>query len=244
MPYIAGAFLTSYTKNQIVEEIRKFSVASVVPEIVDPSILYIELDSKIYYNSSLTNKGPDAIRSVAISNIQNYIKTSDTEKFGGKFRYSRFVSAIDNAERSIRSNLTTIILRKDFYPSLNNKTYYEICFNNPFDYDKDELALSSTGFIVQEFPSYTCYLEDNDGKVILYRLDSQTGTKITVNSNVGTINYLTGEIRLIDLTIIRGSFNDNKIEMRLRPQNNDIYAVRESFLDVDIAKSKFTIIQE
>ena len=239
-----AAFLTSYTKNQIVEEIRKFSVASVVPEIVDPSILYIELDSKIYYNSSLTNKGPDAIRSVAISNIQNYIKTSDTEKFGGKFRYSRFVSAIDNAERSIRSNLTTIILRKDFYPSLNNKTYYEICFNNPFDYDKDELALSSTGFIVQEFPSYTCYLEDNAGKVILYRLDSQTGTKITVNSNVGTINYLTGEIRLIDLTIIRGSFNDNKIEMRLRPQNNDIYAVRESFLDVDIAKSKFTIIQE
>jgi len=239
-----AAFLTSYTKNQIIEEIKKFSVASVVPEIVDPSILYIELNSKIYYNSSLTNNGPDAIRSLAISNIQNYIKTSDTEKFGGKFRYSRFVSAIDNAERSIRSNLTTIILRKDFYPSLNNKAYYEICFNNPFDYDKDELALSSTGFIVQEFPSYTCYLEDNDGKVILYRLDPQTGTKITVNSNIGTINYLTGEVRLIDLTIIRGSFNDNKIEIRLRPQNNDIYAVRESFLDIDIAKSKFTIIQE
>lgn len=236
--------LSSYTKNQIVNEIRKFSVASVVPEIVDPSILFIELISKIYYNSSLTNKDPDAIKGLAIQNIENYIKNSDTEKFGGKFRYSRFVSAIDSAERSIRSNLTTILMRKDFYPSLNNKTYYEICFNNPFDYDTDELALRSTGFIIQEFPSYTCYLEDRNGKVVLYRLDEQTGMKIDVMSNVGTINYATGEIKLFDLTIIRGSFNDNKIEIRLRPQNNDINAIRETFLDVDIAKSTFTIIQE
>jgi hypothetical protein len=239
-----AAFLTSYTKNQIIQEIRKFSVASVVPEIVDASILYVEMDSKIYYNPSLTNKTAESIKSLAISNIENYINTSDTEKFGGKFRYSRFVSAIDSSDKSIRSNLTTIIMRKDFYPSLNNKTYYEICFNNPFDYDTDQLALSSTGFVVQEFPAYTSYIEDRDGKVILYRLDSQTGTKITINPNIGTINYATGEIRLINLTIIKGSFNDNKIEIRLRPQNNDIYAVRESFLDVDITKSKFTIIQE
>ena len=239
-----AAYLSSYTKNQIIQEIRKFSVAAVVPEIVDASILYIELTSKIYYDNSLTNKTAESIRGLAIENIEKYIATSDTEKFGGKFRYSRFVSAIDSADRSIRSNLTTVILRKDFYPSLNNNTYYEICFNNPFDYDTDELALSSTGFVIQEFPSYTCYMEDRDGKVILYRLDPQTGTKITINSNIGSINYATGEIKLFNLTIIRGSFNDNKIEIRLRPQYNDINAIRETFLDVDIAKSTFTIIQE
>lgn len=239
-----AASLSSYTKNQIVQEIRKFSVASVVPQIIDPSILYIELNSKIYYTPSLTNKTPESVRGLAIENIENYIRTSDTEKFGGKFRYSRFVSAIDSADRSIRSNLTTVTMRKDFYPSLNNRTYYEICFNNPFDYDTDELALRSTGFKVQEYPQYTVYLEDHDGKVVLYRLDTQTGTKVTLNTNIGKINYTTGEIKIFDLTIIQGSFNDNKIELRLRPQNNDINAVRETFLDVDIAKSTFTIVQE
>jgi hypothetical protein len=239
-----AAYLTSYTKRKIETEIRKFSVGSVTPEIIDPSILYIELNSKIYIQSSLTNKSPDAIRSIAIKNIENYIKNSDTEKFGGKFRYSRVVSAIDSADKSIRSNLTQVIMRKDFYPSLNNKAYYELCFNNPFDYDNDQLALSSTGFVVQEYPNYTCYVEDRDGKVVLYRLDPQTGIKIVLNSNIGTINYVTGEIRMYDVTIIKGTFDDNRIEIRLRPQYNDIVAIREMFLDVDIATSKFTIIQE
>ena len=239
-----AAYLTSYTKRKIETEIRKFSVGSVTPEIIDPSILYIELNSKIYVQSSLTNKSPDAIRSIAIKNIENYIKNSDTEKFGGKFRYSRVVSAIDSADKSIRSNLTQVTMRKDFYPSLNNKAYYELCFNNPFDYDNDQLALSSTGFVVQEYPNYTCYVEDRDGKVVLYRLDPQTGIKIVLNSNIGDINYVTGEIRMYDVTIIKGTFDDNRIEIRLRPQYNDIVAIREMFLDVDIATSKFTIIQE
>lgn len=238
-----SAFLTSFTKNRIQQEIRKFSVASVIPEIIDPSIIYIELNSKIYYNRSATNKNPDDIRKLSIQNIENYIKNSDTEKFGGKFRYSRFVSTIDSAESSIRSNLTTVIMRKDFYPSLNNVTYYELCFNNPFDYDTDELALSSTGFIVQKYPSYTCYLEDRDGKVVLYR-NNEYGIKEILNSSVGDINYVTGEIKLYNLTIIKGSFNDDKIEVRLRPQFNDIVAKREIFLDVDIAMSTFTVIQE
>lgn len=239
-----AAALTSYTKRKIESEIKKFSVGSVTPQIIDPSILYIELKSKIYFQSSLTNKTPDAIRSSVIKNIESYIKNSDTEKFGGKFRYSRLVSAIDSTDRSVRSNLTEVIMRKDFYPSLNNKAYYELCFNNPFDYDNDQLALSSTGFIVQEYPNYTCYIEDRDGKVVLYRLDPQTGIKIVLNSNLGKINYATGEIQLFDVTIIKGSYDDNKIEVRLRPQYNDIVAIREMFLDVDIAKSTFTIVQE
>ena len=239
-----AAFLTSFTKRQIQNEIKKFSVGSVTPEIIDSSILYIELKSKIYFQSSLTNKKPDAIRSAIIKNVESYLKNSDTEKFGGKFRYSRLVSAIDSTDKSVRSNLTEIIMRKDFYPSLNNKAYYELCFNNPFDYDNDELALTSTGFVVQEYPNFTSYIEDRDGKIVLYRLDSQTGTKIILNSNIGNINYVTGEVQMFDVTIIKGSFDDNRIEVRLRPQFNDIIAIREMFLDVDIAKSTFTIIQE
>ena len=239
-----AAFLTSFTKRQIQNEIKKFSVGSITPEIIDSSILYIELKSKIYFQSSLTNKKPDAIRSAIIKNVESYLKNSDTEKFGGKFRYSRLVSAIDSTDKSVRSNLTEIIMRKDFYPSLNNKAYYELCFNNPFDYDNDQLALTSTGFVVQEYPNFTSYIEDRDGKIVLYRLDSQTGTKIILNSNIGNINYVTGEIQMFDVTIIKGSFDDNRIEVRLRPQFNDIIAIREMFLDVDIAQSTFTIIQE
>ncbi len=237
-------YLSSYTKNLILTEIKKFSVASVVPELVDASVIFVELYSRIFYDQTITNQTSDAIKGKVIENSSKYIESSDTEKFGGKFRYSKFISTIDSSDRSIRSNLTDIVMRKDFYPSLNNNAYYELCFSNPFDDDIDTQTLTSTGFVVQQYPNYVVYLEDRGEKIVLYRLDSQTGDKIVLNESQGLINYAKGELRIYNLNIIKGTFSDNKIEVRLKPQYNDIIAKREIFLDVDIDKSSFTLIQE
>lgn len=238
------AYLSTYSKKLITDELRKFSVGSVTPEIIDPSIIYIELYSSIYYNQGETTFSANDIKQRVIDNIKNYISKSDTEKFGGKFRYSKYVGVIDASDRSIKSNLTNILMRKDFYPSLNNSTYYELCFNNPFDDDVDTFTLASTGFTVQEYPNYTVYLQDSGENISLYRLDPQTSDKIILNPTQGVINYTKGEVKLYNLNIIKGSFSDNKIEVRLKPQYNDIVAKRETYLDVDIDKSSFTLIRE
>ena len=237
-------FLSSYSKRLIIDEIKKYSVASVTPEIIDPSIIFIEANSRIFYNPSSTNVSPEALKKEILLNLEKYIFESSTEKFGGKFRYSKFVSTIDSTDRAIKSNLTDITMRKDFYPSLNNKAYYEFCFSNPFDDDIDTQTLTSTGFVVQEYPSDIVYIEDRNEKIVLFKYDSQTQTKIILNPNVGSINYKDGEIKIPALTIIKGTFSDNKIEIRLKPQFNDIVAKRQIFLDVDIDKSTFTLIQE
>lgn len=239
-----AAFLSSITKQKIKEDLKKYMVASVTPEIIDPSILYVELDSKIYYDTSKTEESIEQIRTKVISNVEGYIAKSDTEKFNGKFRYSKFVGVIDDADRSINSNLTTVTMRKDFYPQINSKFYYEVCYQNAFYIDCDEPVMSSTGFVVSEYPTRTVYLEDRNGKIVLYRLDPLTGSKIVLNDSQGDINYEKGEIMLYDLTIIKGSFVDNKIELRVKPRSNDIVAKREVYLDVDIPKSKFQVYQE
>jgi len=238
------SFLSSYTKSVILQELRKYSVGAITPEIVDPSIIFVELISRIFYDQSQTNLTSDQVKQKVISNVANYINLSDTEKFGGKFRYSKSISTIDASDRSIRSNLTDIRMRKDFYPSLNNSAYYEFCFNNPFDDDIDVQTLVSTGFVVQQYPNYVVYIEDRDSKVVLYRLDPQTGDKIILNGEQGEIDYVKGDVRLYNLNIIKGSFSDNKIEIRLKPLYNDIIAKRQVYLDVDIEKSSFTLIQE
>lgn len=237
-------FLSSYTKGIILQELKKYSVAAITPEIVDPSIIFVELFSRVFYDQSQTNLTSDQVKQKVIANLTNYIELSGTEKFGGKFRYSKAISTIDASDNSIRSNLTEIRMRKDFYPSLNNSAYYEFCFNNPFDDDIDVQTLVSTGFVVQQYPNYIVYIEDRDSKVVLYRIDSQTGDKIILNSEQGEIDYAKGDVRLYNLTIIKGSFLDNKIEIRLKPQYNDIIAKRQVYLDVDIEKSSFTLIQE
>ena len=240
----SASFLSSTTKRDIVDKMKKYMVASVIPEIIDPSILYVEVTSGIYYNTSLTTQKPEEIRNKVISGINAYLKEASVEKFNGKFRFSKFVSTIDNADRSINSNATSIMMRKDFYPQINNSSYYEVCFQNEFDKDCEGPTLMSTGFKVSEYPSYTVYFEDRDGVIALYRLDSLTGEKITLNDSIGDVNYAKGEVMLYDLTIVQGTFADNKIEIRVKPLSNDINASRELYLDVDVTKSKFTVYPE
>lgn len=238
-----ATFLSSFTKKDIEKKLRKYSVASVTPKIVDASILYVELTSNIFYDTTKTTYKSDKIKSLAIKNIEDYIVLSDTEKFDGKFRYSKFVGVIDDADTAIKSNLTSVMMRKDFYPAINSKFYYEICFKNPFLVD-DLPVITSTGFTVREYPLDKVYIEDRKGKLVLYKIDSITGDKIVLNPNLGKVNYTIGEIQMYDLIILKGSFTDDKIEIRAKPANNDIVSAREMFLDVDITSSKFTIIQE
>ena len=239
-----AAYLTSITKQEIVSQLKRYVVASVEPVLVDPSILYVELDSKIYYSGQITDQTPAQIRDKVITSLQNYIETSDTEKFNGKFRHSKAVGVIDDADRSINSNLTSVIMRKDFYPQLNSSFYYEICFQNSFEEDCDNSVLSSTGFRVTEYPNFDVYIEDRGGKIVLYRLDAITGEKIVLDREVGDIDYVKGELKMYNLTIIKGSFFDNRISVRVKPLSNDIKAVREVYLDVDIANSTFIAYKE
>ena len=236
--------LSSFTKQEITSKLREYMVASVTPEIIDPSILYVELTSKIYYNKSVTNLPAAEIVKKVSTAVSDYSIKSNTEKFNGKFRFSKFSSVIDDSDRSINSNTTTIEMRKDFYPAINSTFFYEICFKNPLKIDCEGSVVRSTGFVVTEFPNYTSYLEDRDGKIVLYRIDAVTGEKIVLNDSLGDVDYEKGEVRLYDLTIIKGSFIDNKIELRGTPLNNDINAARELYLDVDIQKSKFTAYPE
>ena len=239
-----AAFVTSITKNSIIKELKKYVVASIQPVIIDPSILYVELTSKIYYNSNITNQTESQIRDKVIGAVQEYLLNSNIEKFNGKFRYSKAVATIDNADTSINSNLTSVKLRKDFYPQLNSTSYYEICFQNEFDPECDESILSSTAFRVTEYPNDDVYLEDNQGKIVLYRLDSLTGEKIIVDPEIGEIDYVHGELKMYNLTIIKGSFSDNRISVRVNPLSNDVKALREVYLDVDVANSSFTAYKE
>ena len=239
-----ASYLTSLTKNDIVEKLKKYVVASVEPKLIDPSILYGEMSSKIYYNSLSTDLTTSQIRDKVIGGVQSYLDTSDTEKFNGKFRYSKMVGVIDDVDRSINSNLTEVTMRKDFYPSLNSTFYYEVCFQNAFDKDCDDPVLSSTGFRVTEYPNFDVYVEDRNSKIVLYRLDSVTGEKVVLDSDIGDIDYEKGELKMYNLTIIKGSFFDNRISLRVKPLSNDIKAMREVYLDVDVANSSFTAYKE
>ena len=237
--------LSAYTKNLISTDLKKYAVVSVTPEIVDPSITYVELNSNVYYNKSLTTLNESELKAAVISSLTNYRSTSDLEKFNGRFKYSRIVGIIDATDTSITSNETEIKLRKDFIPVLNTVTQYEICYQNVIKSGCSHPSVQSSGFVVAGYPSDIVYLaDDQKGNIYLYKIDPTTQDRFVLNAQQGTVDYVKGEVMLNRLNIIKGSYDDERIELRVSPTNKDIYAYREAYLSLDLQSSVFLITQE
>lgn len=237
--------LSAYTKNLISTDLKKYAVVSVTPEIVDPSITYVELNSNIYYNKSKTTLNESELKAAVINSLTTYRGTSDLEKFNGRFKYSRIVGIIDATDESITSNETEIKLRKDFIPVLNTVTQYEICYQNVVKSGCSNPSVQSSGFVVAGYPSDIVYLaDDQKGNVYLYKIDPTTQNRFVLNAQQGTIDYGKGEVMLNRLNIIKGTYDDGRIELRVSPTNKDIYAYREAYLSLDLQSSVFLITQE
>ena len=119
----SGSNLTVATKNSIVQSLKQFSVASVRPEIIDPETTFIRLSTDFKYDSDKTTKDVSTLR----TNIRNAIIEYNQDNllnFTGVFRHSKLTEAINNADPSILSNITTVKLFKTITPTLNSAEKY------------------------------------------------------------------------------------------------------------------------
>ena len=55
-------------KNVILKKLREYSVAAVQPSIIDPSILYIDLTSFVYFNPNVTRNQPPEVKNAVLAN--------------------------------------------------------------------------------------------------------------------------------------------------------------------------------
>ena len=237
--------LSNSTKNEILSKLRKFTVASVTPVIVDPSIVDVLVRAKIYYNQTQTNLIPEQLRNLVISNLREYSETNNLSKFGGIIRKSKVSTVIDSAQESITGNNTEFRLRKKLVPALNTKAQYLLCYVNPFrSYCDGQTTITSTKFRVSGFDE-DAYLENNEsGTIRIYSIDSVTAEKKILIDDAGTVNFDKGDVTLNSIQITGGSDADNNIYITATPKNDDIYAVREVYLNLSLENSTFQVFQE
>ena len=243
-----GTNLTQATKESIVTQLKKFSVASVTPVIVDPETTSVLLTSTINYNESATANTSTAIKTLITTAITNY-NDNTLNQFDGVLRYSKLLDIIDDAESSILSNITTLKLRKTFTPTLSTSTNYTVDFSNALYNPHTEHnkaaggILSTTGFKVANDTNVYFFDDDGNGNIRRYYLIGSV--RNYVDSTAGTINYSTGALAFNALTIasienIRGSAS-TVIECTVTPSSNDIVPVRNQVVDIDISNSTFTV---
>ena len=250
-----GVYLSSAIKENIKTELRKYSCAGIITEILDLKYLFVETTSTVYYDTSKAASG-NGVKTHILNNIINYANSSQLNKFGARFKYSKFLGIIDNSQASVTSNITTVAMRRDMEPRLNTYTEYEICFGNRIHVgSEDGYNIKSSGFYVNGI-SDCVYLGDLPGSdlltgtVFLFKLNSPT-QPVVVKRAIGTIDYKKGEIKLNPTNIISSKLNRGAtgfttplIEISMQPYSNDVIGLQDLYLQLDTSNTSVTMVPD
>jgi len=248
-----GDFLPSLIKEKIKLKLKKYAVAGIVPEILDLKYLYLEVNSKIYYN---TNLAPTAayVSSLVQNNAEKYAESSDMNKYGARFKYSKFLNIIDQSNEAVTSNITTVYIRRDIRAVLNAFAEYQIGFGNEFHiksmsgYNIKSSAFKVAGVMDDVYISDIPNTNKLTGSLFLFSLPSiESQSPTIIRRNVGTIDYKGGVITINPINIQSGMIKDGQtiIEISACPLSNDVIGLQDLYLQLDISNSTFeTVVDE
>ncbi len=249
-----GTFVSDFDKTQIKNKLKSYAIAGINSEIVDLKILYVELDSTIYYNPAQV-ASPINLRSSVISSLNQYSNNVEMNKFGGRFKYSKVNQLIDRVNDGITSNITKVRIRRDLKALLNQFAQYELCFGNRFYINPAGFNIKSTGFTITG-TSVVAYLTDIPNKDAAGNLDgSMKGTLSVVSKNnqnqqvvlikdAGGVDYKKGEIILNTINIASTQSQNNIIEIQAYPESNDVVGLKDLFVSFDVSNSSINMVKD
>jgi hypothetical protein len=247
---VNGVFLSNCLKDNLNAALAKYKVAGVQVNLIDLGYLYIESHSNVYYNSNLTPSS-DAVKTKALDAINKYADSTELNKFGARFKYSKYQCIIDKSDPAITSNITKIKIRRDLEPKISSFAEYELCYGNRFkiknhcrsisENAKNGFNITSSGFKVSGIAD-TVYLGDYPnsnqitGELFLFKLSSPSNP-IIVKRNVGVVDYMKGEIMLNPIKVISTAVSKGNtpiIEISAVPFSNDVIGLQDLYLQIDM----------
>ena len=232
-------------KNSVLKKLREYSIAAIQPTIIDPSVLYIDLVSFVYYNPNNTRRTPAEIKNLVITTLTALNSSGEFNKFGGKFKYSKAQNIIDDSERSITSNITRITMRKNITVDLNQRVNYKICYGNRINMQTSTSpAVSSSGFKIVGDDINTYYLNDDGNKTLRLYYVKGTGEFEYIDGLWGSVDYDMGEIVINDLIIQSTSVTNNTLQIKATPKSNDLVSLRETYITMGIDNSVITVVED
>ena len=242
-----GEFVSDFDKGQILNKLKSYSLTGINQKIVDLQVLYVEVESFIYYDSTKVAAVSD-LRTKIVNALTTYSRSGDVNKFGGRFKYSKVLNVVDNIDKAITSNITRVKIRRNLNALINQFAQYELCFGNQFNVKPEGLNIKSTGFkILGE--SETVFFTDvpnSDkltGTISIVRKNASGETIIVVKS-AGTVDYVHGEINLSTVNITSTDKSNSIIEVQAFPESNDVIGLQDLYLDFNIPSSQINMVKD
>ena len=142
-----GEFVSDFDKQKLLEDLKQYSLAGINQKILDLKLLYVELDTFVYYNPAQTSTVAD-LKTRISDGLSAYASSKDINKFGGRFKYSKVLNVIDEIDTAITSNITRVKIRRNLKSLINSFAQYELCFGNEFHINPEGKNIKSTGFTI------------------------------------------------------------------------------------------------
>jgi len=244
-----STYLSDFTKVQILDRLKSYSIAGINQRIVDLKILYIELDTNVYFNSNVYSD-IDGLKTQVTNSLTNYGKSTNLNAFGGRFKYSDALRVIDETNNAITSNITKLIIRRDLKPVFNASTQYELCFGNAFHVNPGGKNIKSTGFTIAGNLN-TLYFTDlphSDGKTgdiaVVQLTELSDEAPAVVLPSAGTVDYTKGEVMINTINITGTSRASGVVEIMAYPESNDIIGLKDIYLQLDMSNTKINIVRD
>ena len=242
-----GSYVSDFSKSNILSKLKQYSVSGINQSIVDLKVLYVEIDSSVYYNDSFISE-PSTLKTNIINTLTQYSKSVNLNKFGGRFKYSKVLQTIDDTDQAITSNITKIKIRRDLKVQKDQFAQYELCFGNQFHVNSKGFNIKSTGFRIPGEQS-TVYLTDvpkedhKTGTLAIVKLINDSKSRIVIG-NAGTVDYIKGEVILSSVKIISTSKPDSIVEIQAFPESNDVVGLKALYISFSISESTINMVRD
>ncbi len=242
-----GFFVTDFNKTRILSQLKQYSVSGINQRIEDLKVLYVEIDSSVYFNENLVSTA-ESLKAKVVNSLTTYGDSVDLNQFGGRFKYSKVQQVIDATDTAITSNITKVIIRRNLKAATNQFAQYELCYGNRFHVDFEGFNIKSNGFFISANarPVYLTDTPNTDlktGVISLVEI-SVDGTYTVVAKSAGTVDYIKGEILLGTINITGTVDGTGIVEVQAVPESNDVVGLRELYLDFSVSKSKINMVRD
>ena len=242
-----GTYVSDFDKQNILNKLKQYSIAGINQKIIDLKVLYVELESNVYYNSAQVSNVDD-LRTNIIDSLTKYSKDIDMNRFGGRFKYSKILQLIDRVDNAITSNITKVKIRRDMKALIGQFAQYEICFGNRFNVKPNGLNIKSTGFKISGESSIVYFTDVPNadlmkGVISVVKVNSN-GERVIVAKDAGVVDYMKGEVILNTLNIVETEKPNNIIEIQAFPESNDVVGLKDLYLSFSISNSEINMIKD
>ena len=246
-----GEFVSDFDKTQILSKLKGYSLTGINQKILDLKLLYVELESFVYYDLSKVTTVSN-LKTRIINGLTTYAKSVELNKFGGRFKYSKVLNVIDKIDDAISSNITRVIIRRNLKALVNQFAQYELCYGNRFHINPNGRNIKSTGFTIAGQTDLLYFTDipnknsngglDGSGKGVI-AITKKDGEQLVVAS-AGIVDYIHGEVILNTINITSTEKSNNIVEIQAFPESNDILSLKDLYLTFAVDNSQINMVKD